>query len=244
MSPIRKVLPLGLILGLAFAAPAVASAAPGHAGKGPVARAAQESDDAPVLPSRVANAISRAQRSLDKAAEHIDENEFPAAIVSLRSLRRNMYRADKAATRLLAAPAPPEGEEGGEEGAEEGAATPVDSVVAVLGLEHQIVTGLAGLFDTTSQGVVDGLTHALFRTLNARDRMLGTVIGLDPEGAGADFADSMADNVGDYADEVANLTEALADDTLSAGGKTVLTAALAQVTATNTTVTAAFGGGE
>jgi len=241
MPLLRRALPLALIVGLAFSAPAVAKPASDTGrGAGPVAKAAQDDDDAPVLPSRMSTAITRAQRSLDKAAEHIDEGEYTKAIVSLRGLRRNMYRADRAATRLLNAPAPPEDAE------EDGDETPSgpDAVIAVLGLEHDIVVGLAGLFDANSQGVVDALTHGLFRTLNARDRMLAAVIGLDPEGAGADYADGMADTVADYADEVDNLTEALQDDTLSAGGTRVLTTALAQVTATNTTVTSAFGGGE
>ena len=114
----------------------------------------------------------------------------------------------------------------------------------MLNLDASISQSLSGLFDTNSKGVVDGLTHAMFRTLNARDRLLDSVIALDPEAAGADYADGMADTVDGYADEVATLTEALADDQLSVGGRKVLTKALAQVQATNAKVLAAFGGGE
>ena len=108
----------------------------------------------------------------------------------------------------LSAVEPPEGE--GEE--VEPTTTGPDSVIAVLTLDATVSQSLSGLFDTNSKGVVDGLTHAMYRTLNARDRLLDSVIALDPEAAGADYADGMADTVDGYADEVATLTEALADD--------------------------------
>jgi hypothetical protein len=242
MPSVRSTVPLGLLAALALAAPSAAQAAGDHSGRA-VARAAQETDDAPVLPSRVAVAIRRATNSMNSAESHVDENEFTQAITSLRSVRRNMFRADRAATRQLTAP-PPVDEEGAPDTE---ATTGPDSVIAVLALEHDIVTSTAGLFDANSQGVVDGLTHAMFRTLNARDKMLDAVIAQatgDPEGPGAAFADSMADSIDAYPDEVANLTEALQTDTLSAGGRRVLTTALAQVQATAAKVTAAFGGGE
>jgi hypothetical protein len=242
MRSIRRALPLGLLLGLALICPGAASAVQpdGAHAKAPTAKAAQGEDDEVVLPTRVAAPIRRAQRSLDNAEEHIDENEFTQAVTSLRSVRRNMYRADKAAQRQMNAPAPPEGEEGGEESATTGP----DSVIAVLNLDSTIATTVAGLFDTNSKGVVDALTHAMFRTLNARDRLLDTVIALDPEGAGADYADGMADTITGYDDEVANLSEAVQDDQLSPGGQKVLTKALAQVQATQAKVNTAFGGGE
>ena len=234
---VRKLaVPLTIVLGLAAASPAsMAAKSP------PKAHAAQEADDdTVVLPSRVANAIRRTQDSLNNAEDHIDEAEYPQAIVSLRSVRDNMYRADRAARAQMNAPPPPPDAEGEDV---ESTAGP-DSVIAVLGEEHTVVTTLAGLFDANSQGVVDGLTNAMFRTLNARDGLLNAVIALDPEGAGADFADGMADTADQYPDEVANLTEALASDTLSTGGRAVLTPALAQVTATAAAFDAAFGGGE
>ena len=128
--------------------------------------------------------------------------------------------------------------------AEEGAAPGPASVIAVLGLDDEVVVSVSGLFDANSKGVVVAATHALFRTLNARDHLLDAVIGLDPEGAGADYSDGMADTVDSYTDEVANITEAISDDQLSPGGARVLRAALNQVTATAAKVNAAFGGGE
>jgi hypothetical protein len=234
MPLLKGAVPLGLLLTLALMVPTGAQAAT-YCGYGTPPTA----DDEIVLPSRVDIAIRRTERSICKAEEHIDEGEYTQAATSLRSVRRNMYRADRAARRQMNAVAPdPEAED-----TEESTAGP-DSVIAVLNLDSEVVLTVSGLFDSNSKGVVDAATHALFRTLNARDRLLDSVIGLDPEGAGADYADGMADTVAGYDDEVANLTESLADDTLSAGGTRVLNAALRQVTATAAKVNAAFGGGE
>jgi hypothetical protein len=227
----RAVVTLGLVIGVALAIPG-ASQASAYCGYG----APPAANEDVVLPSRVDIAIKRTERSVCKAEEHIDEGEYAQAAVSLRSVRRNMYRADRAAQRQMNIVPDPDAEEGTTPGP--------DSVIAVLGVESEVVTSVSGLFDANSKGVVDGATHALFRTLNARDRLLDSVIALDPEGAGADYADGMADTVDGYTDEVANITDALADDTLSAGGTKVLQAALTQVTATSAKVTAAFGGGE
>jgi hypothetical protein len=228
----RALLLLGLVIGVALSAPA-ASQASAYCGFGTPPTGA---DDEVVLPSRVQIAINRTERSVCKAEEHIDEEEYPQAAASLRSVRRNMFRADRAARRQMNIVPDPNSEDETTPGP--------DAVIAVLGVESDVVTSVSGLFDANSKGVVDGATHALFRTLNARDRLLDSVIALDPEGAGADYADGMADTVDGYTDEVANITDALADDTLSAGGTNVLNRALAQVTATSAKVTAAFGGGE
>jgi hypothetical protein len=229
MISLRAIVPVGLLTGLALAIPS-ASNASAYCGFGVPPAAA---DDV-VLPSRVDISIHRAERSICKAEEHVDEGEYAKATVSLRSARNNMYRADRAARRQMNAVVDPEAE-----------TTPgPDSVIAVLNMDSEVVTTVSGLFDANSKGVVDSATHALFRTLNARDRMLDAVIALDPEGAGADYADGMADTVDGYTDEVSNISDALSDDTLSPGGRRVLTTALAQVNATNAKVTAAFGGGE
>lgn len=227
---LKAAVPLGLVLGaLAL------SAAPAHAAA-PVAKAAQTpADDTVVLPGRVAAAIRRTQRSLDNAENHVDEAEPAKAVTSLRAVRRNMYRADRAARRQMnAVPADPEAE----------TTSGPDSVIAVLTLDQTVVESLSGLFDTNSKGVVDGLSHAMYRTMDARDRLLNSVIALDPEGAGANYSDGMADTLDGYADEVASISEALADDQLSAGGARVLRPALSQSQATAAKVNLAYGGGE
>jgi hypothetical protein len=261
MKVLRKAafVPLGAALALAAASTAAAQPTEAVTTATASVRAVAQAEDEPVvLPSRVANAIKRTQTSLDNAVEHVDEGEFPQAIVSLRNLRRNMYRAHTAATEAMnAVPVDPDAEptDPTDPDAEppdpteppdvpEGLTTGPDSVVAVLTLDQAIVTNLAGLFDMNSQGIVDALSRAMFQTMNARDKLLTSVIALDPAGAGATYADVMADTATGYDDEVANLTEALKNDKPSAGGTKVLTAALTKSKATQAMFAAAFGGGE
>jgi hypothetical protein len=218
----------------------------------PGAAIAQETDtEEAVLPSRVSNAINRTENLLDSASVSIDTGDKAGATSALNGVRLNIYRADKAARAQMNAAAPVDEEEAPDppEDAPEAPDAPEtspgpDSVVAVLSLDQTVVTSIAGLFDGKQGTVLAPLSSGLFAAMNARDKLLAAVIALDPEGAGADYADGMADTVAGYDDEVANLTEALATDTLSAGGKKVLTAALNQSKATQAKIAAAFGGGE
>jgi hypothetical protein len=231
-------IPLAIVLGLLVASSGSASPATVSAS---ASQAADTEDDAAALPSRVANSINRAQLSLDATSVAIDSGDAVKSAASLKGLRLDIFRVDRTARAQLNAAPPPADEDAD---TEEGATTGPDSVVAALTFEQTAVTSMAGLFDAQKGAALDGLTSALFAAMNSRDKLLVNVIGLDPEGAGADFADVMADTVAGYDDEVANLTEALAADTLSAGGRKVLTAALNQSKATQAKVAAAFGGGE
>jgi hypothetical protein len=221
-----------VLLGLMLASQASAQSTAPVRGQATVAAA----DDEVVLPSRVANAITRAQNLLDDAGVAVDTRDSVKAVALLKALQAAITRADNAArTQMNAVPADPEAD---------GATSGPDSVVAVLTLDQTIITTLAGLFDGTTGAYVDASTHALFAAMNTRDKLLNAVIALPAEGAGADYADGMADTVLGYDDEVANITEAIATDKLSAGGKKVLQSALAQSQRTDASVNAAFGGGE
>jgi hypothetical protein len=74
--------------------------------------------------------------------------------------------------------------------------------------------------------------------------MLNVVIGLGPEGAGADYADGMADTLPAFDNEVVMLLSGLETYVLTASGRTGLTNALERATATTNRVNDAFGGGE
>lgn len=230
--------PLGVFLALLLIAPAGASKLPvpivahvtGGGGGG------EGSDDDVVLPTRVSSAIRRAMNLLDGAGACVDRGSSVKAVPSLKALQQALLRADKAARKQMNAPADPD--------AEEGATTGPESVIAVLSLDQTIITTLAGLFETKSSQIVAAAGRTLSAAMNARDKLLGAVIKLPAEGAGADYADGMADTLSGYDDEVANLTEALSDDTLFAAAKNVLRAALAKSKKTQSAINAAFGGGE
>lgn len=188
-------------------------------------------DDAIVLPSRVANAIHRAALLLDASSTAIDTGDSVKALATLKPLPAAITRADKAARAQMNAPVDPN--------AEEGATPGPDSAIAVLTFDQTAATTLAGLFDGKAGTIVDALTTPLFAVMNTRDKLLNAVIA-----AGADYADGMADTAAGYDDEVANLAEGLKNDKLSAGGRSVLQAALAQSRKAQAAFTAAFGGGE
>jgi hypothetical protein len=231
-----KLILVGLVLTLAVAASASAhSARTGTVPPAAAAQAAPPADDPVVLPSRVAAGIRRTETALTNAEKYIDEAEYTKAIVSLRAVRANLARADKAARRQMnAVPTDPEAE-----------TTPgPDSVIAVLTVDQEAVMTVAGLFNGNTGTLVTALASTITTAQLIRDRLLNAVIALDPEGAGADYADGMPDTLDGYADEVANLTEAIADDKLSTGGATALRTAWARSNATLAKMNAAFGGGE
>lgn len=198
--------------------------------------AAPAEDDEVVLPSRISAAIQRTTESVQRAQAAIDDRRMPAARASLRASAENVRRAHRAGMRqLTAAPVDEEAE----------TTTGPDSVVAVLTLEQTVATQLSGLFDNVrAPRVVAGIGTALNTALKTRNTMLHAVTGLDPEGAGADYADGMADTVDGYADEIATLTEAIKFDRLTPPARTILTKARALSRTAQAKVNAAFGGGE
>ena len=225
---------LGVLAGLLVGSPAGARELPVR----PVSHtsAAAADDDAVVLPSRVANAITRATNLLDLAGTSVDTGDTAKAVASVKGLQKALARADRAAREQMNAPADPN--------AEEGATPGPDSVIAVLTLDQTVITSLADLFDGKSGTFVIGASSALTATMNAREKLLASVTSLPAEGAGADYSDGMADTLTGYDDEVANIRAALSGDALSSGGKSALTTALAQSKKTRAAVNAAFGGGE
>lgn len=193
-------------------------------------------DEDVVLPTRVAVAIERTQTAVDRATLRIDDERYPAARRSLKASLVGIGRVHRAGMAQMNAPVDPDAE-----------TTPgPDSVVAALTLEQAAITNLAGLFDgiTGHPRTIAAIFGSIAAAEINRDVMLNAVIALDPEEAGADYADGMGDTVDGYTDEVANLTEALHDDQLSPAGRAALTVALAQSKAAQAKVNAAFGGGE
>jgi hypothetical protein len=228
--PLRTPLALaGIVAALAVVAPATAATA-SAAGAAP----REAADDAVVLPRPVSIAVRHTNAALGNAERRIARGQYSRAIRSLMGVRGHLARADRAARRQMHAVVPEEAE-----------ATPgPDSVLAVLTLEQQTVMRLAGLFNAHGGLLVNALRNTMAHTQVTRSRLLGTVIGLDPEEAGADYADGMADSLDAYTAEIASLNGALAGDRLSPAGTTALRAALDRSTATQAQVTAAYGGGE
>jgi hypothetical protein len=202
----------------------------------PIVTVAEPFDPEVVLPSRVDASLHRTYDALERAIAAIDDRRRPPALRALRAATTGFSRSARAVLRQVRAVPPPE-EEGGES-----TAGP-DSALAALNVDQVGITSLAGLFDGVRNPALNrAIVQALVRAQNRRSAVLNVVVGLDPEGPGADYADAMTDTVPAYADEVANLTEALADDRLTPRARTALRAALQRSKAAEARVTAAYGG--
>jgi hypothetical protein len=80
--------------------------------------------------------------------------------------------------------------------------------------------------------------------MGARDGLLGTVVRLNPDGAGGDYDDSMSDTAPGYTAETAKITAVLAHDRLTPAAETALQTALKRSKAAGVTFNKRFGGGE
>ena len=216
------------------------------------AQAADPEEDGTPLPGSVATTISRANTSLTKAVTRLQHRRKPiSAVRSLAALRTDVSKAHKAGMAQIGRPpADPESDD---------PPGPV-SVVAVLNFEHQVAVRLLPAFNgLRRRKVVLGLRNTLSTTFTYRNRMLNAVIALPPEGAGADYADGMADTIGIYATEVNLYTAALnqwveatlpvqpapmGTYRLTPAGHSALQIALVRVGNTRTKFDTAFGGGE
>jgi hypothetical protein len=92
--------------------------------------------------------------------------------------------------------------------------------------------------------MLDALRTALRRAHNCRDLMVDEVVALPPEGDGADYADGMADTLGQYTGEVKLLNVVLKTHKLSSSGRVAVRNALNRVQVTSAKMNRAFGGGE
>jgi hypothetical protein len=195
------------------------------------------SQSSPAPPSQsVSIPIEQARTALNSTERRIANHRYEKALESLKVLRQNVVRANRAATGQIGLPpSDPESDE----------PPGPSSVFAVLRLDHLVTMRLVPPFDgLTNADVVGSLRYALSRTQASRDAMLDAVIALPQEGARADYDDGMSDTLGAYPAEENLITTALLAYELTPGARTGLTNVLAQVQATEAKVDAVWGGGE
>ena len=188
------------------------------------------------LPGPVANPIQHARTALTKTQDQMAAHRYGRALDSLRVLRRNVAKANNAATGQIGLP-PTDPESDDPPGP--------TAVFAVLKLDHRITMVLTPLYDGLGRlDVVSSLNSTLRRTHGRRDSMLDAVIALPAEGDRADYDDGMADTLTVYPSEEELIAAALQGDELINTARTGLTNALARVQATDKKVGAVWGGGE
>jgi hypothetical protein len=232
-------LTLMLTVALGFSAGPVAAGAPDRSdASGTAATAGADRGKAAkaAIPGSVTTSIARADSALDRAIANVGSHHPRIATTALLTVKDQVSIANRAAMAQIGLP-PTDPESDVPPGP--------PSVLAVLRLEHRVGTGVVGLFDgTTRASLVDALRLVLTVDHHRRDAMLDAVIALPPEGAGADYADGMADTLGLYKQEVQQVSTALDTYQLTDEGRVGLTNALQRVQATKAKVDAAFGGGE
>jgi hypothetical protein len=188
------------------------------------------------LPGSVATPIQRARAALAKTEDQLTLHRYGKALDSLQVLRRNVVKANKAATEQIGLP-PTDPESDDPPGP--------PSVFAVLKLDHRVTMRLVPRFDALSRiDVVSSINSTLTRTHGRRDNMLDAVIALPAEGARGDYDDGMSDTLGMYPAEEKLISSALQNDALIDSAHTGLTNALARVQATDAKVNVVWGGGE
>ena len=188
------------------------------------------------VPSSVAKPVSLAYVALAKAKLQAANRWVVKAGDSLETVRVNLRRAHNAAMDLIGKP-PIDPESDDPPGP--------PAVMAVLRLERTVGLGIVPLYNARkSTTFVRALGYTLYVTQTTRDKMLNRVLGLSPEGAGADFADDLADTLGGYTTEVNQIANALATYQLLPAAHDGLVNALARARATRDKMNAAFGGGE
>jgi hypothetical protein len=185
------------------------------------------------VPASVSNQIGRADAALAQANQQVGNQQFGQATTSLGLVRAHVGKAHAAAIAQIGAP-PTDPESDDPPGP--------PAVIAVLGLDHRVGMDVVPLFNgRTEPAVVNALQETLTVTYAARGQMLNRVIGLNPEGAGADYADDISDTLDTYKAEVQQLNSALAEYQLSESGRAALSNALTRVSATQAKVKRAFG---
>jgi hypothetical protein len=188
------------------------------------------------LPGSVTNPIQRARAALAKTEDRLAHHRYARALDSLRVLRRNVVKANKAATEQIGLP-PTDPESDDPPGP--------PSVFAALKLDHRVTMRLVPRFDAFSRiDVVSSLNSTLTRTHSRRDSMLDAVIALPAEGARGDYDDGMSDTLGMYPGEEKLISSALQNDALIDSAHAGLPNALARVQATDAKVNVVWGGGE
>ena len=223
-----------VVLGLAVGLPGQQA---GAAHRTNIALVAEPFDPEVVLPARVDAALHRTFNAMERGVVAVEDHYPDRARRALHSATVGFRRAQKAVLRQVLAVTDPEAED-------ESTAGP-DSALAGLNVAQVSVGELAGLFDgVNGKATVAAIRKTLHAAQVKRADLLGALTGLDPEGAGAAYADALADTVPAYTDEVAAIQEALSDDHLTAAARSALQAALVRSQAAEATITAAYGGGE
>jgi hypothetical protein len=205
---------LAAVLALALAAPAAAQS--GTSGSQSTGSSGTGTATAPTgsVPSRVESRLARADRSLQRAEDAIDDGDNAKGVTALKSVQRNLSAAERAAKRYATGTNGPA------------------AFAAVEDATHSAVGDLVDLFDgVTDSDTVNQIGATLKSALDGRDDLVAALgaLSADQKAGYGSVAGSISSDV---ADEIAGVQDALANDALKdPEAKDALNAALTQLQA-------------
>lgn len=196
MRPIRVIAPVAFAaaaaagVGLFASAPTVTSTAAesGPAvSRGPIATGSGGDVATPVYPSIVNVRLVRAEAGLTQAATLVDQNKGAAAVPVLKAVQANMTAAWAAAKYVIRTTPPPvaTGDAFGHAsgGAVVGAspyAAPEQTGLAVLNLQHDIITNSLGLLDVAPAALQTQIKTTVNAALKARNNAVAYIHTIAP----------------------------------------------------------------
>jgi hypothetical protein len=179
--------------------------------------------------------VAAAKAALARATTRAGAGEVAGTLSALGVVRIHTRRANAGAKALIGKP-PTDPESDDPPGP--------PAVTAALRLDAAVVRALAPIYAGKPARMVTAFNATIGVTQASRLPLLQKVAGLPPEGAGADYADGMADMLGLFKREVTVLKAAVQAAPVAGSAHTGLTNALARAIKANAIVTRAFGGGE
>jgi hypothetical protein len=240
-------LPRKSTLAAAIAAGFLIAAAPASASAGkasPKAHAA--GDPVTIIPSIVKTRTTRVDNAIGRLTDYVDDGDTAGVDRTGKVIRRQLAAAWRGAVYYIKNPPPPVADDAQESDDAPVVADPVTAAMTVFDSYHSVAATIGQLVDGARVPVLDSMSKTLFWTLNARDRAITAAHASEPpvdpeaeggEDAAATFATSMPLALAALDDEMQQIKGLQADATdLRPGGRTILTQALTQTQATETTI--------
>lgn len=252
-SPVRLALPLAVVVGLVAATPAAAEVKglpKAHAAGGAVAEV--------TYPTAVRTRVGRTERALERAIKKVEKGQPAEAATAFKVVRRQLAAAWRGARYIIRTTPPPpppaddarvqrRGRAAGGAPAGPVYASPPETGIRVLALQHNVAGEVGQLIDGAHGTGLNALSTTLNFTLDRRDAAIKDILALAPpappvgddarvrarksdEDAAPTFDALMPTVVPDLDDEIQAIEALKADATdLTAGGKRVLNAAGVQI---------------
>jgi hypothetical protein len=139
-----------------------------------------------VYPSVVNVRLVRAEAALERATTWVDQRQGKKAIVELQAVRANMAKAWSAAQYVIRTTPPPVAEEGsvahasGDLPVGLAYASPQDTALAVLNLQHDVVSTSLGILTSKSRPLTSAVSTTIHTALVGRDAAIAYIHSITP----------------------------------------------------------------